>query len=30
MTFGHFGYFRMQKELTEEADRIYAEARAQR
>ena len=29
-TFGHFGYFRMQKELTEEADRIYAEARAQR
>lgn len=26
-TFGHFGYFRMQKELTDEAKRIYAEAR---
>lgn len=28
-TFGHFGYFRMQKELTDEAKRIYGEARAQ-
>lgn len=26
-TFGHFGYFRMKKELTEEAERIYAAAR---
>ena len=25
-TFGHFGYFRMKKELSEEADRIYAAA----
>lgn len=25
-TFGHFGYFRMKKELAEEADRIYGEA----
>lgn len=25
-TFGHFGYFRIKKELTEAADRIYREA----
>lgn len=25
-TFGHFGYFRVKKELSEEADRIYGEA----
>lgn len=26
-TFGHFGYFRLDRELTEEAERIYAAAR---